>query len=71
MVLPGLPLVRAQDASKRVAQLDGFNKQCPGHPEIVDRAHMNRKGAAFLGGFVAEELAKVVPGLAKSVQVQR
>jgi lysophospholipase L1-like esterase len=53
------------------AQADELNHVDPTHPAIVDRTHINRKGSALFGGFVAEDLATAVPALAKSVRVQQ
>jgi len=52
------------------AQADGLNHVDPTAPTVVDRAHINRKGSALIGGFVAEGLITAAPKLAKSVRIQ-
>ena len=53
------------------AQADALNHVDPTKPEVIDRAHMNRKGSALIGGFVAEGLMTAEPALAKSVREQQ
>ncbi|MDR3735979.1 MAG: GDSL-type esterase/lipase family protein [Acidobacteriaceae bacterium] len=51
------------------AQADTYNKYYP-DPKLVDRAHINAKGSQMIGTMVAEDFAKIVPKLAKYIQMQ-
>lgn len=51
-------------------QADELDHVDPTMPKVVDRTHINRKGSALFGGFVAEGLGSAMPELAKSVRVQ-
>ena len=52
------------------AQADAYNKYYVDNPALIDRGHINPKGSQMIGAMVAEDMAKVVPALAKYVQMQ-